>query len=151
MLTRWDDFSRTLSALDEFRRRINRTLEEPNYPPQSQQGSMSAEHFWPRINLYDDGTKVVLDAEMPGISEQDIHLSLNQNVLSLNGERKVDAPKNYAIHRQERVAIRFARSISLPCPVDPEKVAAQVRDGVLTVTMEKAREAQPRQITIKSS
>jgi hypothetical protein len=59
--------------------------------------------------------------------------------------------KDYAIHRQERGAINFARSVSLPCQVDTDKVAAQVKDGLLTVTMEKSKEAQPRQITIKAS
>jgi HSP20 family protein len=106
---------------------------------------------WPAINLYDEGNKLVLDAEVPGLSEKDIQLSLNQNILSISGERRVGAPKDYAVHRQERRAIRFARSFSLPCKVDTEKVAAQVKDGVLTVSMEKAKEAQPRQITIKAS
>jgi HSP20 family protein len=63
----------------------------------------------------------------------------------------VDAPEGYAVHRQERAAINFARSVSLPCQVDTDKVAAHVKDGLLTVTMEKSKEAQPRQITIKAS
>jgi HSP20 family protein len=106
---------------------------------------------WPTLNLYDEGNKLVLDAEVPGLAEQDIQLSINQNVLSISGERKVDAPEGYAVHRQERGAINFARSVSLPCQVDTDKVAAHVKDGLLTVTMEKSKEAQPRQITIKGN
>jgi HSP20 family protein len=55
------------------------------------------------------------------------------------------------VHRQERHAIKFAKSLSLPCQVNTEKVAAQVKDGLLTVTVEKSKEAQPRQITIKAN
>jgi len=151
MLTRFNDLSRTLAALEEFRRHINRAFEETDYPRWSQQTNMLSGRSWPTLNLYDEGQKLVLDAEVPGLSEQDLQLSLNQNVLSISGERKVEAPKGYAIHRQERGAINFARSISLPCKVDTDKVTAHVKDGLLTVTMEKSKEAQPRQITIKAS
>jgi HSP20 family protein len=106
---------------------------------------------WPALNLYDEGNKLVLDAELPGLAAQDIQLSLNQNVLSVSGHRKVEAPEGYAVHRQERSAINFARSVSLPCHVDTEKVSAQAKDGLLTVTMEKSKESQPRQISIKTS
>jgi HSP20 family protein len=151
MLTRWDEFPSTFVALDEFRRRINRAFEETEYPRGSQQTNRWSWPNWPTLNLYDEGSKLVLDAEVPGLSEQDIQLSLNQNVLSISGERKLDAPKDYAIHRQERRAFKFARIVSLPCRVDTDKVAAQVKDGLLTVTMEKAKEALPRQIIIKAS
>ncbi len=151
MLTRWDEFPRTFVALDEFRRRINRAFEETEYPRGSQQSGMWPGSSWPTLNLYDEDSKLVLQAEVPGLSEQDIQLSLNQNVLSISGERKVNAPKDYAIHRQERGAFKFARSVSLPCRVDTDKVAAQVKDGLLTVTMEKAKEALPRRITIKAN
>jgi HSP20 family protein len=151
MLTRWDELPRTFFALDEFRRRINRAFEETDYPRGSQQTSQWSGCHWPTLNLYDEGSKLVLDAEVPGLSEQDIQLSLNQNVLSISGERKLDAPKDYAIHRQERSAFKFARSASLPCQVDTDKVEAQVKDGLLTVTMEKAKEALPRRITIKAN
>jgi len=151
MLTRWHDLSRTLAGLEEFRRHINRAFEGTDYPRWSQQTNTLSAHNWPTLNLYDEGNKLVIDAEVPGIAEQDIQLSLNQNVLSISGDRKVDAPEGYAVHRQERGAISFARSVSLPCQVDTDKVAAHVKDGLLTVTMEKSKEAQPRQITIKAS
>jgi HSP20 family protein len=151
MLTRWNDLSRTFAALEEFRRRINRAVEEADYPRWAQQPNMLAGRSWPALSLYDEGNKLVLDAEVPGLAEQDIQLSLNQNVLSISGGRKVEAPEGYAVHREERGAVNFARSVSLPCQVDTDKVAAHVKDGLLTVTMEKSREAQPRQITIKAS
>jgi HSP20 family protein len=151
MLTRWNDLSRTFAAFEEFRRQISRGLEEPDRPRWWQQTTTLPRRSWPALNLYDEGNKLVLEAEVPGLSEQAIQLSLNQNVLSITGERNVDAPKDYAVHRQERVAIKFARSVSLPCQVDTDKVAAHVTDGLLTVSMEKSKEAQPRHITIKAS
>ena len=151
MLTRWSDLSRTFAALEEFRRYANGASEDANRPPWLQQTNQLSGGGWPTLSMYDEGSKLVLAAEVPGLSEQDIQLSLNQNVLSISGERNVDAPKDYAVHRQERQAIKFARSLSLPCQVNAEKVAAQVKDGLLTVTMEKTKEAQPRQITIKAS
>lgn len=151
MLTRWNDVSKMFEELEQFRQQINRVFEEADYPRWAQQTNMLSSRAWPLLNMYDEGTKLLLDAEVPGLSEEEIQLSLNQNVLSITAERKVDAPKDYAIHRQERAAFKFARSISLPCQVDTDKVSAQVKDGLLTVTMEKSREAQPRRIEIEAS
>ncbi len=92
MLTRWNDLSRSLAGLDEFRRHINRAFEEVDYPRWSHQANALSGRSWPALNLYDEGNKLVLDAEVPGLAEADIHLSLNENVLSISGERKVDAP-----------------------------------------------------------
>ncbi|MCK6588252.1 MAG: Hsp20/alpha crystallin family protein, partial [Polyangiaceae bacterium] len=72
------------------------------------------------------------------------------DVLTLKGERKSDAPQGYTAHRRERAPIQFARSFSLPCRVDLEKTSAVVKDGLLTVTMAKAPEAQPRQIQVQA-
>ena len=151
MLTKWDDFTRTFSALDDFRRRINNALEEAGHPRWVYQTDQRPAGSWPAINLYDEGSNLIVEAEVPGLTEDKIQLSLDENVLSISGERKVEVPKDYAVHRQERSSIKFARSFSLPSKVDSEKVAAAVKDGLLTVTMEKAKEAQPRKITIKAS
>lgn len=151
MITRWNDRSRPFAALEEFRRHINRAFEEADYPRFSQQKNMLSGRSWPTLSLYDEGNKLVLDAEVPGLPEQDIQLSLNQNVLSISGERKIEAPEGYVVHRQERCVNNFARSVSLPCQVDTDKVVAHVKDGLLTVTMEKSKEAQPRQITVKTN
>jgi HSP20 family protein len=106
---------------------------------------------WPLVSLHDEGEALALYAEVPGLSEKDIDLNLNQNVLSISGERKVEAPEGYSVHRRERGSVRFSRSFSLPCPIDPEKASATVKDGILTVRLEKAPEARPRQITVKAS
>ena len=85
------------------------------------------------------------------MTEKDIQLSIHQDVLTLSGERKQEVPQGYFVHRQERAPLKFARSFTLPCKVDPEKSTATLKDGVLTITLPKAPEAQPRQISVKVS
>ena len=71
--------------------------------------------------------------------------------MTIKGERQDSAPEGYSVHRKERGAFRFTRSFALPAKVDVEKVQAVLKHGVLTVTLPKAKEAQPRQISVKAS
>jgi HSP20 family protein len=133
MWTMWNDLGRELD-------RVFRELGV-------QAGSAAG---WPRANLWDRGNELVLQAEVPGLSQKELTLTATQESLTIGGERKSDAPQGYAVHRQERAPYRFERSFVLPCRIDVEKVAATVKHGILTVTMAKAIEAQPRQITVKA-
>lgn len=133
------DFDRTLSLLDEFRRRMDLVFEDVDT------------RTWPRANLYDAGATLRLEMELPGVADTDVQLTLNQEVLTLKGKRKADPPEGYSVHRRERGALEFSRSFSLPCKVDPEKVTATLKDGVLKVELHKAPEAQPRQIVVKGN
>ncbi|HKA90915.1 MAG TPA: Hsp20/alpha crystallin family protein [Haliangiales bacterium] len=145
----WDEIDRTFSALDDFRRRLDGWFQNA----EGVRGAWSgwARQTWPRTNFYDNGAELVLQAEVPGLSEKDIQLTVTQDALTLAGERKLDAPEGYAVHRQERGAWKFARSFTLPVKIDPGKTTAVVKDGVLTVTLAKAPEAQPRRIAVKAS
>jgi HSP20 family protein len=105
---------------------------------------------WPAVNLFDKPSALVLTAEVPGLSEKDLKIAINQDVLSLSGERQADVPQGYTAHRQERIPLKFSRSFKLPCKVDLEKVTATTKDGILTITLPKVPEAQPRQITVKA-
>jgi len=146
MLTRWTDLGGTM--LDEFQRRMNRLFEELDY------GRWAGTRFigvsWPQANLYDNGKELMLRAEVPGLSEKDLQINANQEMLTISGERKVEVPEGYSVHRQERGEVRFSRSFTFPCKVDLEKTTAAVKHGVLTVTLPKAAESQPRQITVKA-
>ena len=161
MMTRISDVDRTFAAMDELRRKMERVFDD--YDGRAGQGSARAffEPFdfgfqqrtvatWPRLSVYDTGSALVLHAEVPGLKDSDIKIEVAQNVLSLSGERKADAPEGYAVHRRERAPVKFARSLSLPCKVDVEKATATVVDGMLTLTLPKSPEAQPRQITVKT-
>jgi len=158
MLTRFSDIDRTFTVMDQLRRRMDRLFEE--YEPARGHSALranladEAERLWgrgrwPRLSLSDAGPSLLLKAEVPGLTEKDLQLSIHQDVLTMSGERKQDVPEGYFVHRQERAPLKFARSFTLPCKVDPEKSAATLKDGVLTVTLSKAPEAQPRQINVQ--
>jgi HSP20 family protein len=103
------------------------------------------------ISFEDEGDKFVLRADVPGLSENDFQINLAGNTLTLRGERKVEVPEGHSVHRRERSAYRFAKSYELPARVEAEKVTATLKHGVLTLTLPKAAEAQPRQISVKAA
>ena len=150
MWTRFSDLDRTYAMLDELRRRMDQAPESEWAGREWGTEDTFARTGFPRVNLHDSGGALVLAAEVPGLDEKDVKLSVYQDVLSLQGERKSEAPEGYAVHRQERPAARFSRSFTLPCKVDPEKTVASLKDGILTVTLPKAPEAQPRQIAVRT-
>ncbi|MDC3952584.1 Hsp20/alpha crystallin family protein [Polyangium jinanense] len=163
MLMRFGDVNRTFAAMDELRRRMDRLFDEYD----SRGGAWPRSSFffepfeaglasrtvatWPRLSVYDKGDALVIAADVPGMKESDIKLEIDQDVLTLSGERKADVPEGYAIHKKERVPVKFSRSVALPCKVDAEKASAVLKDGVLTLTLTKSPEAQPRKIAVKSA
>jgi HSP20 family protein len=150
MWTRFGDFDRTFSLMDELRRRMDRVWDEYDTTWGDDREPV-ATATWPRVNVFDAGANVVLTADVPGLSEKDLQISLNVDTLSIAGERKVPAPEGYSVHRQERPHAKFSRSITLPWKVDSERATAALKDGVLTLTLPKAAEAQPRQIAVRAS
>ena len=103
------------------------------------------------MSFEDDGTNFVLRADVPGLAETDIQISVAGNTVTLRGERKVEVPEGHSVHRRERTAVRFAKSFQLPTRVEADKVNAVLKHGVLTLTLPKAAEAQPRQISVKAA
>lgn len=149
---RWNDFDEMFSAMNYLKAHLDRVFDEAaTGRPWDERGLPSFAGTWPRANLIDSGTSLTLIAEVPGLSEKDIKVTLNQEVLTIAGERKTEVPEGYSTHRQERPSIRFSRSISLPSRIDPERVVASVKNGMLSIEMQKPAEVQPRQITIKAS
>ncbi len=146
----WDEIDRTFSTFDDFRRRLDGWFQNVEGVRGALGGGV-ARQTWPRTNFYDNGSELILQAEVPGLGEKDIQLTVTQDAITLAGERKLDVAEGYAVHRQERGAWKFARSFTLPVKIDPEKTSATVKDGVLTVALAKAPEAQPRQIAVKAS
>ena len=141
------DFDRTISLMDQLRRRMDRVFEDfdrgNGYEPAAARS--------PRTNLYDSGTSFTLTLDVPGLRDKDLQLTLTNDVLTVSGFRKTDAPEGYSAHRQERGPYEFSRSYALPAKVDPEKVSAALENGVLTVTLEKAAEVKPRQINVRAN
>lgn len=147
MLRFYNDWDRSLA---ELRRQMSDLLDDfdSDWPSTSLFGWGKT---WPRINLADAGDKLLVTAEVPGLSEKDINVGFEQDVLSIRGERHIQAPQGYSIHRQERGDFKFARSVAMPCKVEAEKATASVRNGVLTVSLPKVPEAQPKRIEVRSS
>jgi HSP20 family protein len=150
MLRQLGEFDRTFSMLDELRRRMDRMWEDWDADEPGFSAQLSSAQAWPRVNVFDNGSNLVLRADVPGVSEKDLQISINQGALSISGERKQDAPEGYAVHRLERGALTFSRAFSLPIPVDADKTTATIKDGVLTITLAKAPEAQPRRIGVQT-
>ncbi len=161
MLTRWNELGfggldRELSALDALRNQMDRLFLDfergwgSGRDPRPQVSWMPSS-AWPRIVLYDSGTELRLQAEVPGVSEKDLDISVEQSSLTIRGERTTEGPKGYSVHRQERGNHSFARSFTLPCRIDAERVTANLKNGVLEMTLPKVAEEQPRQIQVKAS
>lgn len=148
----WNELDDMFSAMHLLRGYMDRVFEDsPTGRGWTPRGLPTFGGTWPRANLSDNGSTLTVTAEVPGLGEKDVELSLNQDVLTLAGERKAAVPDGYLAHRQERPTVQFSRSFTLPCAVDPDRATASVKDGILTVTLEKAKEAQPRQISVKAS
>jgi len=114
-------------------------------------GEELKEGIWqPPVDIYEDGETVVIKAEVPDIDQKDIEVRIEDNTLTLRGERKLDqsvTKDNY--HRVERYYGPFQRSFSIPPTIDQEKVKASCDRGVLTVILPKKEEKKPKQITVE--
>jgi HSP20 family protein len=132
---------------DELRREMDRVF----YDGDRSGGFALNREVWPTATVTDNGSSWVLRAELPGLTEKDLELTVNAESVTLRAERAVEAPQGYTVHRRERPGFRLARTFSLPTKIDPEKVEAALKHGVLTVTLSKAPDAQPRQIQVKTS
>ena len=140
-LVRWDH----LQELVAMSNRLNRTLEDP-YTPRTE----DAFGTWaPPVDIFETHDRVILRAEIPGVQKEDMDVRIENGVLSLQGDRKQEAEiREDTAHRVERIYGAFTRSFTLPSKVDPEKTSAVLRHGVLTLTLNKVAEAQPKQIAV---
>lgn len=103
----------------------------------------------PALDVQEDKDSFSVRVELPGMKREDIGVSLQDGALVISGERKEEkVHEGTAIHRQERYYGKFTRALTLPAAVAGDKVKAQYKDGILTVTLPKAEEAKPKAITI---
>ena len=105
----------------------------------------------PAVSFADTGEAFTLRAELPGLTEKDVEISVTANVLTVKAARQVEAPEGYAAHRRERQSFSFAQSYELPARVDPDNVQASLKQGVLTLSLPKAAEAQPKRVTVSAA
>jgi HSP20 family protein len=106
---------------------------------------------FPALNVWEDGNELYVEAELPGLDLKDVEIYVSGgNRLTLKGERKARPPEKGVWHRQERVFGSFNRSLTLPFPVDADKVDARLENGVLHVQLTKHESARPRKIPVKA-
>ena len=129
----WPAFGRLADLQDEF----DRLFESP----------LTA--WSPALDVREDKDNFIIRAELPGLKREDIEVSLQDGALVISGERKFEkAEEGVEVHRQERYYGKFQRALTLPEPVAADKVKADYKDGVLTVTLPKTEEAKPKKIDV---
>jgi HSP20 family protein len=146
-ITRFDPF-RDLAVLQD---RMNRLFNDA-YNPRQSDDLMNRGTWTPAVDIYETDGTLVLKAELPDMRREDIDVSVENNTLTIRGERKLDQEINQeSFHRVERAYGSFVRSFSLPNTVDSGRIAAEYKNGVLTVKLPTREEAKPRQIQIDAA
>jgi HSP20 family protein len=148
-IVRWQPFRDLLATEREFDR-----LFRDAFPTMfgDREAEPSTRPWAPAVDIYENENNIVLKAELPGVDPKDVEVRVEDNTLYLKGERKFEKEtKEENYHRIERSYGSFARSFALPNSIDAEKVAAECKDGLLTLTLPKREEAKPKTIKINVS
>jgi len=150
MLTGWRDFDDTMRAFGLLQRRIDHVFDDWTAGAALDRPYRTVRAPWPPVNAFETKEAFVYKAEVPGLNEGDVSLYVEDESLVLRGERKADVPAGYEVRLRERAPAAFTRKLPLPGRVDADTVTATMKDGVLTVTLPKAKETLPRQIAVKA-
>jgi HSP20 family protein len=139
MLGYLTDIERTMAAVNELRQRRGRLFFDVDARVRTDAG-------WPRTSAYDTPDAMILVAEVPGLTEKDLDITVKEDVLTISAERKELGPEGVGLHRPA-----FSRSFALPERMATDGLTAELKDGILTVRLPKAPEAQPRKIQVKAA
>jgi HSP20 family protein len=134
-------------------RRLNSVLDEAfsNWPFQQESGSITSS-WYPACDVFEDKDAVKIVAELPGVKPEQVKLSLENNVLTIRGEKTQEAEeRSERVHRYERSYGTFERAFVLPSTVDGDKISAQYQNGVLTILVPKVERARPREIPVQTA
>jgi len=146
MLTRWDP----LKEMDELHRRLNTLLSLSPRRGGDEKETMTVAEWMPTVDIIEDDKEYVIKAELPEVRKEDVKVTVENGVLTLSGERKLEKEeKGRRYHRVERAYGNFARSFALPDDSDPAQVKAEFKEGVLAVHLAKHEKARPRSIDVK--
>jgi HSP20 family protein len=147
-ITKWDPFKDLMTLQD----RMNRLFEDSLRGVRESDASLGGAAWSPAVDIYETENEVVLKAELPGVEQKGIDIQVENNTLTLHGERKLERDtKQENYHRIERAYGSFYRSFTLPGTVDQEKIRADYKDGVLTILLPKREETKPKQIKVALS
>ena len=112
--------------------------------------SATAPQGFPDINVYAHLDGIVIRAELPGVNEDDLDISVHRDTVTLRGERQDQISEAGGYHRRERRSGLFERTFSLPFQVDPERVEAKLRNGILTLTLQRPEQDKPKRIRVSA-
>ena len=144
-IVRWEPFQNVMAG----QRDLDQVFKDA-FRPFYGDGELSTRTWAPPVDIFENADNIVLKAELPGIDPKDVEIRVEDNTLYLKGERKFEQEvKEEHYHRVERSYGSFARSFSLPNSIDADKVVADYKDGLLTLTMPKREEAKPKTIKIE--
>jgi HSP20 family protein len=144
-ITRWDPF-RDLSILQE---RMNRVFEDAAVRGWKNDEPSATTSWSPAVDIYETDSEIMVQAELPGVDRKDIALQLENNVLTLKGDRRFEKETNQEnYHRIERSYGGFSRAFTIPTIVDEDKIRADYRDGILKIALPKKEQVKAKQIKI---
>jgi len=148
MRTRWNPFK----DLEEMEQRLSTYLGRPAGRTEAGKEAMTVAEWSPLVDITEDDKEYVIKADLPEVKKEDIKLTVQDNVMSISGERKYEKEeKGKKYHRVERAYGSFMRSFTLPEAADGSKVSAEYKDGVLNVRLPKSEKAKPKSIEVKVS
>lgn len=145
----WDVFR----EMDNLRREIDEAFRSAGFSRPFGPTFLSpvATRRFPLVNFSEDEGNVYVEALIPGVDPKDIDLSVLRNTLTISGERKPLAEVKGIVHRSELGSGKFSRTLELPVDIDPNRITAQCKDGMMQITMSKAEHAKPKKIDIRLS
>lgn len=135
--------------MNDVHREMDRFFNTPFFRvgPFSDEGR--AEMWYPSVDMFEKEEALVIKAELPGLDKNDIDVNIEDGKLTLSGERKSESEvEEDKFYRRERTYGKFVRTFTLPADIDPDKIAAEFKDGVLKIEIPKPEEKKPRQITV---
>jgi HSP20 family protein len=110
--------------------------------------SVSGGGAYPPVNVFGKGDDFIIVAELPGVKKSDLDVQVKGRTIRLAGAKTVSYPEKAALHRRERLAGRFDRAVTMPVEIDPDRVKAEYRDGVLALFLPRAESEKPKSIKV---
>ena len=149
-ILRWQPYRELATAQERFNQFFNQAFGSA-FGPESEE-ALSTRVWSPAVDVFETGQNLVIKADLPGLDPKDVEVTVEGRTLSLKGERREERDvKENGYHRVERSYGSFARTFTLPVTVNPDSVAADYANGVLTLTLAKREEAKPKSIKIQVS
>ena len=148
MMTRWNPFK----ELEDMEKRLSSYFGHSALRTETGKEAMTVAEWSPRVDITEDDKEYVIKADLPEVKKEDVKLTVQDDVMSISGERKYEKEeKGKKYHRVERAYGSFMRSFTLPEDADGGKVNAEYKDGVLNVRLPKSEKAKPKSIEVKVS